>query len=154
MKSAALIPHFEASEPQLSPLATSVVLHVPSELPPGKVLGRVPLPQQTFSSFTSVLQRLSRLYFSRSDWLIPHRFATAQQPSPDCTVPVLQSALMLRRALGSRRAGMVLFAAVVVLVLFIEAPSTGPGTRRSTFIHPSPAVAGKQAPLAQVLIAS
>jgi hypothetical protein len=43
MKSAALIPHFEASEPQLSPLATSVVLHVPSELPPGKVLAAADL---------------------------------------------------------------------------------------------------------------
>jgi hypothetical protein len=68
-------------------------------------------------------------------------------------VVVLQSALMLRRDLGSRRAGVVMFAALVVLVLFIKAP-TGPGTRRSTFIHSSPAVADKQAPLAQVLTAS
>jgi hypothetical protein len=153
MKSAELIPHFEASVPQLSPLATSLVLHVPSELPAGKVLGKVPMLQQIFSSFTSVLQRLRRLSFWRATWVIPHRLATAEHPSPDWTVVVLQSALMLRRDLDSRRAGVVLFAALVVLVLFIEAP-TGPGTRRSTFIHSSLVVDGKQAPLAQVLTAS
>ena len=153
MKSAELIPHFEAREPQLSPLATSIVLQVPSELPAGKVLGKVPMVQQTFSSFTSVWQTLRRLSFWNASWVMPHRLATAAQPSPGWTVVVLQSALMLRRDLGSMRPSVVLFAVVVASVLF-GVPKTGPGTRRTTFIHSSPSVAGTQAPLAHVLTAS
>jgi hypothetical protein len=107
------------------------------------VLGKVPLLQQTFSSLPRVLQRLARLYFSKSAWLIPHLLATAQQPSPDWTVVVVQSALMLRRDLALRGAGVVLLDPhvndfVSVAVPLFEMASTETGTHKVTLIQSSP----------------